>query len=327
MTATTSNATTSVKEPRGPTLAQQEARLAYLLLIPTFLVVTLIVIFPVIWNLWLSFKPVTLRDLQGGELLATADLTFRNFQRILSGRNFWPILQTTVVYSIFGTILSILLGLGAALVARDAFPGRQIFRGFLLVPYIAPIVAMAFLWRMIFNAQFGFFNEFAANVLGWPRIDYLTLRNWNFDLLGNSVQLPLALTMVIFFEAWRYFPFAFLFILARLQALPEDLYEAAAVDGAVPSQRFWYITLPQLRPVIATLFLLRFIWTFNKFDDIYLLNGGVAGTEVITIRIFDLLFGQFQVGRAAALAVILALFLGVFLFFYFRYVIVEEEAL
>lgn len=309
------------------TLAQREAHLAYLLLTPTFLVVALIVIFPVVWNLWLSFKPISLGGLQAGDLLSTANLTLRNFERVLSGRNFWPVFQTTVVYSIFGTILSILLGLAAAMVARDAFPGRQLFRGFLLVPYIAPIVAMTFLWRMIFNAQFGIFNEFTSNVLGWPRTDYLSQRFWDMQLFGSTVQWPLALTMVILFEAWRYFPFAFLFILARLQALPDDLYEAAAVDGAAPSQRFWYITLPQLRPVIATLFLLRFIWTFNKFDDIFLLNGGVAGTEVITIRIFDLLFGQFQVGRAAALAVILAIFLGVFLFFYFRYVIVEEEAL
>ena len=323
----TQAAAISSKKKRGLTLAQRESRLAYLLLTPTFLVVALIVIFPVVWNVWLSLKPVTLRDLQAGDLLSTADMSLRNFQHILSGRAFWPVLRTTVIYALLGTSLSILLGLCAAMVARDKFRGLQLFRGFLLVPYIAPIVAMAFLWRMIFNAQFGIFNEFAVKTMGWPRIDYLSLRNFDINLLGNTVHLPLALTMVILFEAWRYFPFAFLFILARLQALPDDLYEAAAVDGALPSQRFWYITLPQLRSVIATLFLLRFIWTFNKFDDIFLLNGGVAGTEVITIRIFDTLFGQFQVGRSAALAVILAIFLGIFLYFYFRYVIVEEEAL
>ncbi len=310
----------------GPTLAEREARLAYALLSPTFLVVILIVIFPVIWNLFLSFKPIVLRDLQSGDLFSAADLTFRNFQRVLTGRNFLPVFWTTIIYTIGGTVLSILLGLAAALIARDAFPGRQLFRGFLLVPYIAPIVAMAFLWRIIFNAQFGIFNEFTVNVLGWPRTDFLNQRYWDAQLFGNSFQWPLALSMVIFFEAWRYFPFAFLFILARLQALPEDLYEAAAVDGAVPSQRFWHVTLPQLRPVLATLFLLRFIWTFNKFEDVFLLNGGVAGTEVITVRIFDLLFGQFQVGRAAALAVVLAIFLGIFLVFYFRFIVVEEEA-
>ncbi len=320
------SAQTSPRRSPGLTLAQREARLAYSLLLPTFIIVLLIVLLPVVWNIWLSFKPVQLRDLQTADLWTTADLTLRNFERVLSGRNFWPILGTTVTYTIGGTVLSLLLGLAAALVARDAFPGRQIFRGFLLVPYIAPIVAMAFLWRIMFNAQFGIINEFTTSVLDWPRIDFLNQRFWEVPFLGGEVRWPLALIMVILFEAWRYFPFAFLFILARLQALPDDLYEAAAVDGAVPSQRFWYITLPQLWPVLTTLFLLRFIWTFNKFEDIYLLNGGVAGTEVITVRIFDYLFGQFRVGAAAALAVVLALFLGGFLFLYFRYVVVEETA-
>lgn len=310
---------------RGPTMAQQEARLAYWLVLPTVLVVVLIVILPVIWNVWLSLKPIRLADLGTGDLWSTADLTLRNFERVLSGRNFWPVFRTTVIYAIFGTILSILLGLAAALIVRDRFRGRQLFRGVLLVPYIAPIVAMAFLWRMMFNAQFGIVNEFTSNVLGWVRTDFLSQRSLDFNLLGLEISWPLALSMVILFEAWRYFPFAFLFILARLQALPEDLYEAASVDGAVPSQRFWYITLPQLRPVLATLFLLRFIWTFNKFEDIFLLNGGVAGTEVITVRIYDLLFGQFQVGRAAAMALTLALFLAILLVLYFRYIIGEEE--
>ncbi len=305
-----------------PTLSQREARFAYALLLPTILIVVLIVIAPVIWNVWLSFKPVRLRDLAGGELWSLSDFTLQNFERVIGARNFWPVLGVTIAYTLGGTTLSILLGLGAALIARHEFRGRGLFRGVLLVPYIAPIVAMAFLWEAIFNAQYGIWNEFAADVLGWPRIDYLTTRT--IEVWGS--EWPLALLMVIFFQAWRYFPFAFLFILARLQALPDDLYEAAAVDGAVPSQRFWYVTLPQLWPVLTTLFLLRFIWTFNKFEDIYLLNGGVAGTEVITVSIFDLLFGQANVGRAAALAVILAVFLIVFLILYFRYVVRDEEA-
>jgi multiple sugar transport system permease protein len=314
------------RKRRGPTMAQQEARLAYWLVLPTLLVVLLIVILPVFWNIWLSLKPVRLADLAGDDLWSAADLTLRNFQAVLTGRNFWPIFRTTLVYAVMGTVLSLLMGLGAALIAREHFHGRQLFRGVLLVPYIAPIVAMAFLWRMMLNAQFGIVNELTSNVLGWVRTDFLNQRTFSVDLLGLELSWPLALSMVILFEAWRYFPFAFLFILARLQALPDDLYEAAAVDGAVPSQRFWYITLPQLRPVLATLFLLRFIWTFNKFEDIYLLNGGVAGTEVITVRIYNLLFGQFQVGRAAAMALALALFLAILLVFYFRFVIREEDA-
>jgi len=132
--------------------------------------------------------------------------------------------------------------------------------------------------------------------------------------------------MVILFEGWRYFPFAFLFILARLQAIPAELDEAAMVDGATLSQRFWYVTLPQLRGVFSVLFLLRFIWTFNKFDDIFLLTGGAAGTQVITVKIIEWLRGRGDIGAAAALGLVLAAILMVLLFVYFRWFYEEDEA-
>lgn len=308
---------------RPAALAQREARLAYSMILPTFLIVMLIVILPVLWNAWLSFKPVRLGDLARINFW-TFDLSLRNFQTVLQGRHFWPILTTTLVYTIGGTVLSIFLGLLAALLVREYFPGRGVFRGFLLFPYIAPVVAVAFIWRMMLNAQFGIVNELATRWLGMQRIPFLAQRTLDVSLAGLHIEWPLALSMVILFEAWRYFPFAFLFILARLQALPDDLYEAAAVDGAVPSQRLWYITLPQLRGVFATLFLLRFIWTFNKFDDVYLLTGGGAGTQVITVQIYEYLFGRYDIGAAAALAMVLGFVLAIFLVIYFRYLAVEE---
>jgi multiple sugar transport system permease protein len=115
---------------------------------------------------------------------------------------------------------------------------------------------------------------------------------------------------------WRYFPFAFLFLLARLQAVPGDIEEAARVDGAAPTQIFRYILLPQLLPVMAVLTVLRAIFTFNKFDDIYLLTGGGADTEVVAVRVFELLTAQGNVGAAAALAVVLAVILAVLVGFY-----------
>jgi multiple sugar transport system permease protein len=131
--------------------------------------------------------------------------------------------------------------------------------------------------------------------------------------------------MIVLFQVWRYFPFAFLFILARIQAIPEDMYEAAKVDGAAPSQRLMYITLPQLRSVFGTLFLLRFIWTFNKFDDVYLLTGGAANTNLITIEIYDQLFSSRNVGAASAVAVVLAIVLLVVVGIYFRWFLAEER--
>jgi multiple sugar transport system permease protein len=129
----------------------------------------------------------------------------------------------------------------------------------------------------------------------------------------------MALTVVIAFEAWRYFPFAFLFILARFQAIPRDMYEAADVDGASPLQRFWHITLPQLVGILSTLFLLRFIWTFNKFDDIFLLTGGAAGTKTLTVQVYDQAFALADIGAGAAAAVILFVILALFMLAYFRW--------
>ena len=118
--------------------------------------------------------------------------------------------------------------------------------------------------------------------------------------------MPTALLTVIAFETWRYFPFAFLFLVARMQAIPGDLDEAARVDGASVWQRFRNVVWPQLVPVIAVLAVLRFIFTFNKFDDIYLLTGGGAGTEVVSVRVYDFLTARKDVGLAAAQAVVLA---------------------
>ncbi len=305
------------------TLAQQEERLAYRLLAVPVTVVVLLVILPLLWNIFLSFQELRLIELQKLSLW-TAEFTTRNYQKVVGARGFIRLLRTTLIYSLFGTILPLLLGLTAAVLARDAFPGRGVFRSILLFPYIAPIVATVFVWRMMFNAQFGIVNEWAS-MLGYPRLSYFSQRYVDLHLFGTTLKWPLALSMVIVFSGWRYFPFSFLFYLARLQALPEDLYEAAKVDGATLTQRFWYITLPQLRVVTATLVLLRFIWTFNKFDDVFLLTGGAAGTEVITVKIYDWLFGRADVGAAAALSIVLAIILAALLFIYFRYLFVEEE--
>jgi multiple sugar transport system permease protein len=224
---------------------------------------------------------------------------------------FYPMMFRTIFYTLASTILAILFGLVAALIVREAFPGRAIFRGFILFPYIAPVISVAFVWDALLR-QRGFING-----LFGTSIDFLGTRD-------SFAGLAIPLIMVIAFQTWRYFPFAFLFLLARLQAIPEDMYEAAKVDGAVPSQRLWFITLPQLRAVFGTLFLLRFIWTFNKFDDIFLLTGPIQQTKVIPIQIFEALFTENNVGEASAVAVIMALVLAVILLIYFRYFMVEE---
>lgn len=322
MPPATSSAT--IQERKGPTLAQQDARLAYALLALPALIILALVVFPLVWNLLLSFRDIRLIELRNANLFG-GPYTLENYQQVVGTRDFWPLLRTTFIYAIFGTALPILMGLAAAMLARDVFVGRPIFRAIMLIPYIAPVVAVSFVWTIMLNAQYGIVNHWISE-LGGERVAFLGQRSTEVTLFGQTFDFPVALTAVILFQGWRYFPFAFLFFLARLQSIPEELYEAAKVDGATLTQRFRFITMPQLTVVMGTLILLRFIWTFNKFEDVFLLTGGAAGTRILTVQIYEWLFGRSDVGAAAALSIVLALILAALLFVYFRWFFKEEVA-
>lgn len=309
---------------RGPTLAQQEARAGITLLSPTLIVVLFMVVLPILWTVVIAFQSLRLRNLR--TRLFDFQFTLDNFDTVLTSTGFLSALKVTLIYSIVGTALSIGLGLIAALVVRKPFKGRTLVRASMLLPYVAPVVAVTFVWQIMLSPELGVVNAIGTDVLGWSEaIPFLEQRNGTLNIFGLSLGVPTALIVVILYQAWRYFPFSFLFILARLQALPGELDEAARVDGATPLQRFWRITLPQLQGVIALLTVLRFIWTFNEFDDIYLLTQGGAGTEVVSVRVFNYLTGRGDIGAAAALSLVLALLLVVLLFLYFRFFVGRVE--
>ena len=303
---------------RGPTLAQQEARAGLTLLSPTLVVVLFMVVLPILWTIVIAFQSLRLRNLR--TRLFDFSFTLENFQTVLTSSGFLEALKVTLIYSVVGTTLSIGLGLVAALVVRKPFKGRTLVRASMLLPYVAPVVAVTFVWQIMLDPELGIVNAIGADLLGWESpIPFLTQERGTISIFGFDLGVPTALIVVIIYQAWRYFPFSFLFILARLQALPAELDEAARVDGATPLQRFWRITLPQLQGVIALLTVLRFIWTFNEFDDIYLLTQGGAGTEVVSVRVFRYLTGRGDIGAAAALSLLLALLLAVLLFLYFKF--------
>lgn len=281
--------------------------MAYFMIAPAMVLILVIILFPMVWNIVLSFQPIRLKDLATINLLDFNQLSLDNYTDALD-RHFWAGLKTTLSYAVGSTILAIAVGLWAALTANEEFRGRQFFRAFLLFPYVAPLVSCAFIWRLMLDKHIGIVNVFWG-LLGNEPVGWLTARQMPVSILGFEIMIPVALIVLILFEAWRYFPFAFLFLLSRLQAIPEDLYDAAKVDGASPSQRLWYITLPQLKVVIGTLFLIRFIWSFFKFGDVFLLNGGSAGTEVLSIQIYNWLYARRNVGVASAIGVLLAAFL------------------
>jgi multiple sugar transport system permease protein len=304
---------------RVRTVAQRDARFGQLLLTPTLLIVLLVVVVPILWTFVLAFQDLRVIELRRKGLFGS--FTVDNFVQVMTSPGFWTALRTTVLFSVVGTFGSIVVGLAAALALRHGFRGRTLVRASMLLPYVAPVVAVTFVWQTMLNPQFGIVNALGTSVLGWDDpVAFLSQRSMPVSLLGLQVDVPVALLAVMTFEVWRYFPFAFLFLTARIAALPADLEEAAVVDGATVSQRFRYVVLPQLLPTIALLAVLRFIFTFNEFDDIYLLTGGAAGTQVASVRVYDLLTARGDIGAASAQALVLAAVLVVLLGLYFRFV-------
>jgi multiple sugar transport system permease protein len=296
----------SAGPPRGRTsLAQRDARSGLLLITPTVVIVVAVVLVPLAWSVLIAFQRMRLINV--GRTGLFENLTIANFTRVFGSDALWDSLATTVAYTAGSAFLAIVLGVIAALCVRRPFPGRGFVRAAMLIPYVAPVVAVTFVWKVLLNPEFGIANSWGRDLFGWDDpVAFLSQARGEISLFGLDIPVPTALLTVIAFEGWRYFPFVFLFVLARLQAIPADLEEAATIDGATPSQRFRHIILPQLMPVIAVLVVLRTIWTFNEFDDIFLLTGGAAGTEVMSIRVYELLTVQRNVGAAAAQSVFLA---------------------
>ena len=301
------------------TRARRDSRAGLALVSPTVVVVVVMVVLPVLWALILSFQRIRLLQIRRLDVLG-GEYTLRNYDLLINSSDFLEAAKNTVLYSVFGTLGAIVLGLTAALLVRRPFRGRGLVRGVLLLPWVAPVVAIAFVWQVLLSPQLGFVNAVGTNFLGWDQpIPFLSQEEGTITLFGLSIGVPTALVMVILFEAWKSFPFAFLFILARLQAVSSEIEEAARVDGAAPTQVFRYIILPQLTGVIALIAVLRFIWTFNAFDEIYLLTGGGAGTEVLATQVYSFLTARNDVGASAAVAMFMATVLAVLLFVYLRF--------
>jgi multiple sugar transport system permease protein len=299
----------------------QEVRLAWALILPTALIVFGVILFPAIFSIWISFHDVGLKEL--GNVFQAEFVGLDNYRAVVRDFAFkwqnlrvWGAAVTSVVFSFLSTLVTIAVGLIAALLLNRPFRARGLSRAIFLFPYVAPVVSVAFVWRWILDPRpSGVLNDvlMGLGLIELPKA-YLAQRG-------------LALVLVIVFTAWRYFPFAMLMLLARLQAIDKTLYEAAEVDGAGNLARFWYVTLPELRYVLGAVFLLRLIWTFNKFDDIWLLTGGGFGTNVLPVLTYQFSFRMNDFGKGAANAMILLLILIVFLAFYVGIVMrrVEEE--
>ena len=252
-------------------------------------------------------------------ILLTTKFTLKNFKNVFNENEFLDLLLTTFYFTFFGTVGAIIFGMFAAQLVNQKFYGRTFMRSILLFPYVGPVVALAYTWTLMLDPNSGTLNALLVNfgIIDKP-INLLGQKYLILSLFGFEIKLRLALTTVIMFEIWRYFPLAFLFILARLQAVPKDLYEAAEVDGAGPFRKFINITLPQITAILSILFMIRFIWNFNKFEDIFLLTGGASGTRTLPINVYQQGFAVSNIGMGSAVSIVIVMLLIIFMIIYFK---------
>lgn len=262
----------------------QEARFGRILVLPSVLAIAALVLYPIAYNAFLSLHSVSF--VKGNRFVG-----FANYAELLSDGAFWNAVWTTVVYVLASTLGSTLLGVAVALVMNEKFPLRALVRSLVLLPYIAPVISVVFSWQFFFDPVQGPFPYLMVDVLGLvPR---------RFNLIGEPA---FAVWVAVVFNVWRSFPFMYLMVLSRLQAIDETLYEAAVMDGANAFQRFRHVTLPEIRFVVGALVLLRFIWNFNKFEEVYLLADNVKVLPVFTY--FKAFIGTQSLGIASAAAVV-----------------------
>lgn len=274
--------------------ADYHQRSSFVMALPVIIVLIVFSIYPFLYMLAMSLSASRLaRPFQ-------EFLWLDNYRRALEDVVFATSLVNTVIYAFSAAMAELILGFLLALFFyRSAAAGRYL-RTLALFPFIAPPVAVAMIWRLIYEPNAGLINYYLRQI---------GLTNAPIAFLGNP---NLALLSLIAIDVWQWTPFVFLLALAALQALPREPYEAASVDGASPLQTFVYVTLPMVAPALMVIFIIRLIGAFKIFDQIYLLTFGGPGsaTQVASFYIYRTAFQQFNTGYAAALTIILLLLLA-----------------
>ncbi len=266
--------------------------LPVLFLAPGALLTLVCVLLPVLYAVQLSFY--RLESFIG----RPAWVGVGNYAQLFQEARFWNALANGFVYSLATIVLQVALGIVIALLLNEVFPGRALLQGLTVIPYVLPTVVVALTWRWLLDGSHGLISQWARALIG-------ANVGW-FDSGG------MAMAVVVLVSVWMWTPFVSTAFLAALKTIPGELYEAARVDGANAWQRFAYVVIPSVRPVLIVIVLLRGIWMFNKFDIVWLLTHGgpLEATEHLPILSYVLTFSLFDIGGGAAVATISFLFLA-----------------
>ncbi|HTY36547.1 MAG TPA: sugar ABC transporter permease [Bacteroidota bacterium] len=283
----------------------------YLLLVPALLFTAFVLAYPLVQNLINSFSDVSMitgrRGWNG----------LQNYEQIFADATFWQSFRNTSVYAVVGTVLAIVIGLAFALLLNMKLGKITTVMGCLYtIPWVISPVVAGFAWKWLLNDNFGVVNYWLA---------YLHVAKIGTTWLGNPTT---ALFCVMLARIWQFYPFAMVMFLAGLQSIPQEQYEAAAVDGATMLRRFFYITLPNLRSVTSVLLVLGVIWSFNDFNMVFVMTRGgpMNSSMVLPVLVREFSFVHFDLGKGSALSIIIFALLTSLSFLYLKTVSREESA-
>jgi ABC-type sugar transport system permease subunit len=282
--------------------AREDRTLSLLLLAPALAIISAVTIYPLVRSFWISLHGWNLtRPNEGHPFLG-----LENYRYILADPTFWASLRITVIFVMAAVTLEMILAVGIALLLNREFPGRVFVRILALLPWAIPSVVNGIMWKWIFNPSYGALNGLLYSL---HIIDEYVI--W----LGDP---NLAMVSVVWADIWKETPFIMLLVLAALQTIPKELYEAGRLDGANAVQSLFYITLPLIQPVLFVAVALRTIWALKSFDLIYTLTAGgpSSGTSVVGYYIYLKTFVSLQFGRGAAAAYIMTIIILILVVLY-----------
>jgi len=277
-----------------------EGTLAKVMVAPSMVLIAIVAAWPIIYAIWLSLHEYSVRV--AGLTRWAGPLGLRNYSNALSDPDWWAALVHTLIFTVASVSLELVIGLAMALAMHAAFRGQGLLRTVVLVPWAVLTVVTAVMWRTMFVSPYGFVNTILGSNTVW---------------LG---QEPQALMVIIFADVWKTAPFMALLILAGLQVIPSDVYDAAKVDGASTWQRFARITLPLLMPAILVALIFRTLDALRIFDLPYVLTGGQTGTSTMSTIAQETFATNRIYGLGSAMAVLTFIVVMIVSFSYIRFV-------
>ncbi len=265
-------------------------KLGYILLTPAVLLIFAILVYPILLSFDLSLQDVGIPRI--GE--DREPYTLANYQRLFGSAEFWRAAWVSFKLIVVVTSACFAIGLATALLVNQHFKGRTLARLFVALPWAVPEVIAVVIWWWIFDSSFGLMNWLLVN---------LDLADKPITWLSQPVPAFIVVSVVMI---WKGYPFVSIMLLAGLQAIPEDHYQAAKVDGAGPWQRLFWITLPSLLPVFGVTLILVVLWVFRDFAVVFILTGGgpVGATQTLSIMTYEQAFGFFRMGYASAIGMV-----------------------